>query len=134
MQQINQAQSISNSAWNTVTWDTTSVNRGGAYVSGSNINLPVVGVYLVGGTITYTANSAGWRVAQIWNKAGAKVTRADANAGGLGMSVVVSCIYIVTDPTDYIYMGAFQNCGAALTLASGAASANTQLYAWRLAA
>jgi len=136
VQQRSQAQSMANNAWTTVTYDNAVFSRGGAWVSPyAGVYLTVPGVYLAMGEITWSANAAGLRALQLWNKAGAALARVDNYPNVNNQtSQTVQSLYLSTDPTDYIYLAGYQNCGAALALGTTATTATpAQLAVWRLA-
>jgi hypothetical protein len=125
-------QTIPSAAYTLVNFDTAEVNRGAAWSAGqpTRIVLGVVGTYLVGAQVYFSANATGARSGVIQNKAATVIAGFDVVASAsVNSSVNPTTLYNTTDPTDYIYCQVYQGSAAGLNTipASGVV-----MWAWRL--
>jgi len=115
-----------------VPFDTAVINRGSCWVAGTPVqfNLTIPGAYIVAGMFTFSnTNTTGSRLVSIVNKAGTTLARHDiAPALVAWMCAVVTCMYVSTDPTDYIGFQAMQSSGGNLNLVAS----QVRAFVWRL--
>lgn len=129
------AQSLPNSAWSQVVFDTALFDGGGLYRAGAPGELvaPCAGVYLAGATLGFEGRAAGQRLMTIVTNGGAVWHTNASQPGGAGGDIYLEAHALVKlNEGDRLHVWAYQDSGSALGLLS-VREAFPVLWAARLA-
>lgn len=117
-------QSIPNTAFTNITFDTVSIDNWSGWSAGdtTKYTVQVAGKYLITGTVYYAANATGARFARI-SKTGTvingslgEVSLGSASNAG---TVTTSTVIVQAAIGDYFQIGFYQSSGAALSTNAG---------------
>jgi hypothetical protein len=108
-------------SFDTETWDTNAMHSG---ASPTRITFPSTGKYMVIGTVSFAANTAGRRMLDIFQNSVGVVSRSDIAAAYDGATwLTVSTTVTVTTIGDYCTLKAFQDSGGSLNASAGGLTA-----------
>lgn len=125
-------QGVANTTWTALTFDT-EIFDDNTFHDGANptrLTAPLVGRYLVGGTVEWSASSAGnGRIIGLWKNGATLIAIHKNNPPAGGKMTQTIAAYIDMAAGDYLELQVFQDSGVSLTIS--AASAFSPIF-WML--
>lgn len=122
---------LSNNTSTPLEWDAEEYDHDFAHSTSSNeehITIPVPGLYLFSGVVSFASNGTGLRRVSITNDAGTIIHRLASGAGsGSGVDAFAFAKVVALAGSSVVEIEAFQSSGGNLALSTGSVSTNLQV-------